>query len=443
MRAPQRWRRPALWVNVALGAVVLAGGFGAYWSLTASSTPTGAAAGGVTRTATVSTGTVTSTVSASGSVSSADTAGADFVTAGTLTEIDVKVGDTVTKGQVMAKVDPSAANQTLTTAKANLQAAQDSLSRAESSGSDTATISAAQAQVTGAQATVDADQRAVDGTVLTAPIAGTVVAVNGSVGNPSDSGSGSTSSNASSSGGGSSSGGSSGGGSGSGGSGGSSGSSSSSSSSSTDSGSTSGLIEVADLSQMQVSASFAEADAATLKVGQAADITWSALSGTQVTGKVASIAPTASSSNGVNSYAVVVSMDSVPAGVRIGQSTTVVVTTAQADNVLRVPVAAVSSAGGRHTVQLVNGTTVSLTPIQVGVQGDDYYQVSSGLTAGEVVQYRISTGTGATSGPGGAAGGGGFGGGGGGAGGGFGGGGGGFGGGGAAGGGGGARGGGQ
>ena len=46
-------------------------------------------------------------MSASGSVQSASTATADFATSGTVTSIAVKVGDTVTKGQVLAKVDPT------------------------------------------------------------------------------------------------------------------------------------------------------------------------------------------------------------------------------------------------------------------------------------------------------------------------------------------------
>ena len=59
---------------------------------------------------------------------------------------------------------------------------------------------------------------------------------------------------------------------------------------------------------MQVSASFAEADATKLKVGQTATVTWAALTGATATGKVATIAPTATTANNVNSYAVVVSL---------------------------------------------------------------------------------------------------------------------------------------
>jgi membrane fusion protein, macrolide-specific efflux system len=373
-------------VNAALGVLALAGAGWAF--LTVHAQPASSTSGtGSSIQVPVRSGNVTATVSASGTVQSASTAGANFITSGTVTEIDVKVGDVVSLGQVLAKVDPSAAQETLNTARANLQAARDALTRAQASTtSDAATISAANAQVASAQATVDADQRAVNGAVLTAPIAGTVIAVNGSVGNASGAGSSSTGGTGSTGSGGT-------GGTGNGGTGASSSSSSTSSSSS-------GFVQIADLTRLQVSGSFAESDATKLKVGQAAAVTWSALSGAQATGKVVSISPTATVSGGVNSYAVVVGIDTPPAGVRIGQTTTVAVTVAEADNVLRVPLAAVRSAGGRHTVTLVSGTTTTTVAIQVGVQGDSFYEVTSGLKDGDVVQVQASTGTGTGTGTG-------------------------------------------
>jgi macrolide-specific efflux system membrane fusion protein len=358
MRLWQRlsFGKPTLVANAALGLCVLAGGGWAYQSVTASNAAgTGAAS---QRTASVTTGEVTATVSATGSVASASTANANFVTNGTVTEIDVKVGDQVKKGQVLAKVDPTAAKETLTTAKASLQAAKDTLTRAEkSSSSDTATISNAKANVTSAQATVDSDQRAVDGTVLKAPMAGTVTAISGSVGNSS----GGTSS---------------------------SGSATSSSSSSS---SSSGFVQLADLAKMQGEADFAEADATKIKVGQSATITWSALANATATGKVSAITPTATTTNSVNSYPVVVKMDAPPDGVRIGQTITVNVTIASASNVLRVPTNAVRSAGGRYTVQVISGSQTQTTVVQIGVQGDSYDEITSGLASGQQVVLTQST----------------------------------------------------
>jgi len=363
-------------LNIALGVVALVGVGWAYQIVTASqNTTTNSTVAG--RAVPVSRGEVVATVSASGSVQSGNTASADFATAGTISSISVKVGDTVTKGQVLATVDPTSANAQLTTAQANLNAAKASLTRANSSGDD-ATIAQAQAQVTTAQAAVNDASRAVTGTTLTAPMAGTVTAINGSVGAASGGGSG--------------------GGSG-------SGSASSSSSSS-------GFIQLADLTVMQVSANFAEADATRLKVGQTTTVSWAALTGATATGKVATIAPTATTSNNVNSYAVILSLDSVPTGVRIGQTVTAKVTVDQASNVLRLPNAAVRSVGNRHQVTVETATNATeVRFVEVGVEGDTFTEITSCVAEGDQVGI-VTTTTGTTTGTGGLGGFGGFGGGG-------------------------------
>jgi macrolide-specific efflux system membrane fusion protein len=361
-------------LNIALGVVALVGVGWAYQIVTASqNTTTNSTVAG--RAVPVSRGAVVATVSASGSVQSGNTASADFATAGTISSISVKVGDTVTKGQVLATVDPTSANAQLTTANANLNAAKASLTRANSSGDD-ATIAQAQAQVTTAQAAVNDASRAVTGTTLTAPMAGTVTAINGSVGAASGGGSG-----------------------------GGSGSASSSSSSS-------GFIQLADLTVMQVSANFAEADATRLKVGQTTTVSWAALTGATATGKVATIAPTATTSNNVNSYAVILSLDSVPTGVRIGQTVTAKVTVDQASNVLRLPNAAVRSVGNRHQVTVETATNATeVRFVEVGVEGDTFTEITSGVAEGDQVVI-VTTTTGTTTGTGGLGGFGGFGGGG-------------------------------
>jgi macrolide-specific efflux system membrane fusion protein len=384
------WRpRPnrGLVLNAVLGIVALVGAGLAYHLVTATAqtTPTTTSAG---RTVPVTQGQVTATVSASGSVQSASTATADFATSGTVTAIAVHVGDTVAQGQELARIDPAPTQATVDTAYANLNAAKASLTRAKNDGDD-ATIAAAQAQVTTANANLDAANRALAGTVLTAPMAGTVTAVTGSVGATTGS-SGSS--------------GATGGTGGNGGNGGANAGSGSSSSS--------GFIALADLTKMQVSASFAEADATRLKTGQAATVTWAALTGATATGTVATIAPTATTSNNVNSYATVVTLGTLPTGVRIGQTVTVSVVVGQVADAVRVPTAAVRTVGNRRVVTVVTNGVEEVRPIEVGVEGDTYVEVTSGLQAGEQVAIVVSSTTTTNGGGGGGFGGGGFGGGG-------------------------------
>jgi macrolide-specific efflux system membrane fusion protein len=125
-------------INAALAVAAVGGAFWAYQIVNGPTTAEAASPNTRTRLVAVSQGTVSQTVSASGSVASAATANASFTTSGTVTEVDVKVGDVVTKGQTLAKVDPTAAQAALNTAKANLTAAQAALTRSENNSADDA-----------------------------------------------------------------------------------------------------------------------------------------------------------------------------------------------------------------------------------------------------------------------------------------------------------------
>jgi len=128
MKVLPRRRRAAL-LNSLLALGLLAGAGAAYASVgTASST---AKATTTTTTATVARGTVLATVSGSGALVSPTDAGDSFTTGGTVTAVYVKAGDTVTKGEVLAKVDPTSANATLAEAQAALVTAQADLTQAD------------------------------------------------------------------------------------------------------------------------------------------------------------------------------------------------------------------------------------------------------------------------------------------------------------------------
>ncbi|WP_213000267.1 efflux RND transporter periplasmic adaptor subunit [Winogradskya consettensis] len=363
-------RRPTVAVNAALGLLLAGGAFWAYETLSGPDTGTAAAAS--TRSVPVQQGTVTASVTADGSLESASSASASFVTGGTVTSISVKVGDKVKKGQVLAKVDPAAANRTLDAANADLDAAQASLARAEDAGSDTSTASN---EVTQARLAVDEAEAGVTGTTLKAPMAGTVVAVNGTLGS-SSSGTGTSSSSSGSQGGGSQGGGQS--------------SSTTTSSSST---SDSGFIDLADLTKLQVTAAFAEADATKLKEKQTATVTWNALSGTEQSAKVVAVDPQATTSNNVVTYGVTLSLDKVPTGAKPGQTVSVSVTTGSVTDALYVNSAALTSVGNRHTVTVLANGVEETRSVEIGLEGDQATEITSGLTAGEQVVIKTTTTT--------------------------------------------------
>lgn len=357
--------RRGLLVNGVLGALLLVGAVIAYVSLQGSSS-----ADTTGRTARVTRGTVVSSVSAAGAAQSANSRSLSFGTSGTVDTVKVQVGDKVTKGQVLATLDDASARDSVTAAKAALDAA---------AGADTSTASGYSSYVS-AKNTYNQAERQLAGTVLKAPFAGTIIAVNGTVGGSSSGSSSSSSSSTSSS---SNSNNSNSSNSGSGNS--STGSSSSSSSSST------GFITLAQPKKLQVKGTFTESDVTKIKKGQRASVTFDALPGTSATGKVTEIDQTSTTANNVVQYGVTVTLSDVPSTVRIGATATVKVTTSQAQNALVVPTAAVRTAGGQSTVTVLrNGKKVTRT-VQVGIKGDQGVEIKSGLNEGDQVVIAVAT----------------------------------------------------
>ena len=421
MKALPRRRRAVL-LNSLLALGLLAGVGAAYAAVGPGGSGTKSTAS--TTTATVQRGTVLATVSGSGSLISPSDAGDSFVTGGTVTAVRVQAGDKVTKGEVLAEVDPTTADATLAQAQAALVSAQATLASAEagttttvSSGGSTggsggstgagagsgsaagstgkaaaatttpataaatttttttvsaSAVAAAKAQVTQDQAAVTAAQSAVAGTVLYAGTAGTVASVSNKVGD--------TVSGSSSGSGGSSSGGSSAG---------------SGSSSSSDSSTPTGFVVITNPTGMEVQADFSETDALKLVQGQGASVILNANNAT-LDAKVVSVSslPVSSSSTGSSSSAVeyeaTLAITSDTSALRTGLSATVSVDTGVAENALYLPTAAVNGTGTTRTVTVVeaNGSTQTQS-VTVGIEGTSGIQIVSGLTLGQKVVLTV------------------------------------------------------
>jgi RND family efflux transporter MFP subunit len=150
----------------------------------------------------------------------------------------------------------------------------------------------------------------------------------------------------------------------------------------------------------QVTANVVESDVSTLQIGQPATVTVSAISA-DLTGTVTAIAPVAetSTSGGVVSYAVTVSLQAPPPSLRPGMTADVTVTTASASGVLAVPAAAIRGTSGNYNVLVLTAAgTAEARPVTVGLMTSSLVEIKSGLNAGDVVitgtasQQRTTTG---------------------------------------------------
>lgn len=119
-RLPAERRLPRIGLlNGALGVALVGAGVGSYFVVAGTGATTAPP-----RTATVQRGVVLSTTSATGTLQAARALNVGFTNAGTITEIDVKPGERVKRGEILGRVDPTSAEQSLRQAVAALANAQ-------------------------------------------------------------------------------------------------------------------------------------------------------------------------------------------------------------------------------------------------------------------------------------------------------------------------------
>ncbi|RIX27868.1 HlyD family efflux transporter periplasmic adaptor subunit [Amnibacterium setariae] len=123
---------------------------------------------------------------------------------------------------------------------------------------------------------------------------------------------------------------------------------------------------------------------AEVRSGQRVAITLAAGTAT-TTGVVDAVEQVPDASSGALRYPVLVRLDRIPSGARIGMTATGAITTAHADDVVAVPAAAIEGAGQDLRVRVVDGDATRAVPIEIGLVGDTAVEVRSGPRAGQRV----------------------------------------------------------
>jgi multidrug efflux pump subunit AcrA (membrane-fusion protein) len=148
--------------------------------------------------------------------------------------------------------------------------------------------------------------------------------------------------------------------------------------------STTQTILVQGAGGMEATTNVSLADVTKVKVGQPASVTLDGAA-TPITGSVVSVAALPNSaSTSTTTYTVTVSLPPDAASLSIGAIGSVGIVTGTASGTA-VPSSAIRSAAGRHTVTVLEGTKTRQVPVQVGVVGDQWTQVTSGLQTGQLV----------------------------------------------------------
>ena len=147
-------------------------------------------------------------------------------------------------------------------------------------------------------------------------------------------------------------------------------------------------IEI-DAGPMVATASFAETDVTSLKVGMAVTATVSAAN-QSLDGLISQISPVAATTSGggssVATYKVLTTITNAPSTVVSGMAVSLTIVTAQASNALYVPAGALQgSATNGYSVQVLTNGTPTARPVQVGLVTSTQVQITNGLNEGDLV----------------------------------------------------------
>lgn len=351
-------------------------------------------------TASVTRGVLSVTVAGTGNLEVDGATDVYPATSGTVASVEVDEGDAVTTGTVLFRLDAATAQAATARALASLRQADQQVAQAalqvtqaradlaaleERSELPSSTVTAndialAEAKLASVKAQLAAAKAsrstaaieygnardAESALVVKAPCSGVVWAVNVSKGDAVSQSSGSASSSTASAGTGGAQGGSTGG---------------------TSSSSTAPVV-IAPKQPLAVHLSVAEADVPSLKAGQRAQIAFDALPDLTATGKVYEISDAGTSSSGVVTFDVWVSLDVADPRLRQGMSASAKITTDVARDALMVPNAAVKTASDGTSYVLVmrsGAAQPERVTVTTGLVSDSYTQILSGLQEGATV----------------------------------------------------------
>ncbi|MCL5775224.1 MAG: efflux RND transporter periplasmic adaptor subunit [Patescibacteria group bacterium] len=147
---------------------------------------------------------------------------------------------------------------------------------------------------------------------------------------------------------------------------------------------TAGTTIVTMITNQQVAkVSLNEVDVSKVKLGQKATMTFDAISGLSVTGKVVLIDTIGTVSQGVVSYNVTIAFDTQNDQVKPGMSVTTSIITDVKTDVLMVANAAVKSKNGQSYVQVLEGGKPVNQNVQVGSANETDTEIISGATEGQ------------------------------------------------------------
>ncbi len=145
------------------------------------------------------------------------------------------------------------------------------------------------------------------------------------------------------------------------------------------------LLVLSDLAALEVDVNLDETDVAWVSLGQDARVGVDAFPGVEMSGEVTYISPKADPASGVVLYPLTVRLVSGESPARAGMTADVEITTASRENALIVPLRAVHVEDGQAYVERLAGGQIERVEVTLGLTTDVEAEITAGLAEGDVV----------------------------------------------------------
>ncbi len=377
----RRW--PRVVVTVVVAVVLIAAGLTIWRAL--GSGPAGSDSEELRTTATVTRSTERQSVTVTGAFAPRNAGYLSFPVPGEVTSVRVDVGDRVSKGDVLAKIDARDLRSAVTVAEAEVDAAERELEQTLDDKLDAATVAAARAGLESAQQQLRLARHNLADATLRSTLDGVVAAINLTKGAQSGQGSGASDQGAES------------GpelgappgsdpGSGSGPDPGTAGSGSGGAGGDTASRAAAADVVVVEPGRWHVDVAINSNDIGLVKKGQPASVTATG-SSRALPAVVRTVGVIGSSGGSAVTFPATIAIRGTHDGIYIGGTAAVTITVKVLENVLTVPTAALSEVDGETVVTRVVGGTETQVPVTLGEAFGNRTQVVAGLHEGDQVVY--------------------------------------------------------
>jgi len=144
-------------------------------------------------------------------------------------------------------------------------------------------------------------------------------------------------------------------------------------------------IIIGDLNTLEAQVQVNEVDIPNVKVGQKSTLTFDALSEFTDTGKVISVDALGTTTQGVVTYNVTISLDSLDPRIKPDMSVNATIITSAKEGVVTVPLSAVKTQNGKTYVGVLKNNVLTQVTVQTGMSNDTDTQIISGINAGDKV----------------------------------------------------------